>query len=95
MALNIVRVYADSSRPGNCHGCGRMVTRWETLKGRLIPLNVTAVPSDQDYDPARHRWIALFRSSDVHFATCAARPSRSLRPSRKPSRPVQLGLLAG
>lgn len=70
MAEILLRLYEDPKRGGTCTGCGAAIEWYETLKGKMMPMNAGAVPRKSEKDPDTGRVIAFFAAEDSHWATC-------------------------
>lgn len=69
----LIRVYASSGRVAQCRGCNADIVWMDTLLGRHMPMNASAVPRRSEPHPSTGRVIVFYAAADSHWATCPAR----------------------
>ena len=71
MPETLIRVL-DNRRPqrARCRGCEADIEWFETLRGKKMPMNASAVPRKSEHDPDTGRLILHFAAADAHWQSC-------------------------
>jgi hypothetical protein len=76
-----IRLFADSRALAKCRGCDAPIEFYETLSGRMMPMNAGAAPRTSETD-ASGRVIGHYAAEDTHWATCPERARFSRKAAR-------------
>jgi hypothetical protein len=66
----LIRLYEDSRSPGTCRACAAALLWFDTIAGKRMPMDASAVARKTELDADSRRLIGYYAASESHMGTC-------------------------